>query len=76
MTNIQGDKICLFVGSGIGFQKASMIFIESTVYKIKTNVHKLNDLSFGCLILYEQKSIIFYLIYCHLIQDIIKVVIL
>ena len=34
ITEIQGDEIWLLVGSGIGFQTTSTIFLERTVYKI------------------------------------------
>ena len=34
MTNIQGDEIWLLVVNGIGFQTASTVSLERTVYKI------------------------------------------
>ena len=34
----QGDKVWLLVGSGIGFQRASMISLEMYVYELKVIV--------------------------------------
>ena len=44
MTTMQGDEIWLLVGSGTGFQTASMISLERTVYKIENKMHNLNEI--------------------------------
>ena len=64
---IRGCNLVM-VGSGVGFQTASMVSLEGKVYKIQNRMHNFNDLSFGCLVLHElMRWIIIYLILCHLI---------